>query len=325
MPEWAEKKPLPQLLGSKPRPILVRLNGAPRPALPTGWIERKLCLESDLATAIGQMRSLINTLAIDPDADRTRITVAADGKWACWAALVCADEPRVRHLILTGVTDDFPVRRLDALGRGPSLGKQQPLSMEEVLALRAPFPLTIQGKRFSADAWSRLISVFQNAYFAERHLAVYAAGLDDIDDASEDPVGLALMEKYHQFFLEVAQRALAAADGMIDVLWIGDDYGTQTGPLMRAEIWDRLFRPRLRALIGLGHSYGAQGHAAFVRLEPHTDSFVDRHGARQPRHFPQGVLFPCFGGSVRFVSHGVVGPACWKIAAAKTFPLLLLL
>ena len=39
----------------------------------------------------------------------------------------------------------------------------------------------------------------------------------------EDPVGLALMDRYYQFFLEVAQRALAAAGGMIDVLWIGDD------------------------------------------------------------------------------------------------------
>jgi uroporphyrinogen decarboxylase len=79
-----------------------------------------------------------------------------------------------------------------------------------------------------------------------------------IDIATEDPVGLALMDRYHQFFLEVAQRALAAAGGMIDVLWIGDDYGTQTGPLMGRKTWERLFRPKLQSLIDLGHRYGAK-------------------------------------------------------------------
>ena len=88
----------------------------------------------------------------------------------------------------------------------------------------------------------------------------YARGMEQvlIDIAMEDPVGLALMDRYYQFFLEVARRALAAAGGMIDVLWIGDDYGTQTGPLMHRKTWDRLFRPKLQSLIDLGHRYGAK-------------------------------------------------------------------
>ena len=61
----------------------------------------------------------------------------------------------------------------------------------------------------------------------------YARGVEQIliDIAVEDPIGLALMDRYHDFFYEVARRALVAADGTIDILWIGDDYGTQAGPL----------------------------------------------------------------------------------------------
>jgi len=88
----------------------------------------------------------------------------------------------------------------------------------------------------------------------------YARGMEQVlmDVAAEDPVGLALMERYYEFFFEVAHRALAAADGLIDVLWIGDDYGTQAGPLMRLETWRRLFKPKLQGMIDLGHRYGAK-------------------------------------------------------------------
>jgi uroporphyrinogen decarboxylase len=88
----------------------------------------------------------------------------------------------------------------------------------------------------------------------------YARGMEQllVDIATEDPVGLALMERYHAFFLEVAERALVAADGLIDVLWVGDDYGTQTGPLMRLETWRRLFKPKMQSMIDLGHRYGAK-------------------------------------------------------------------
>ncbi len=54
----------------------------------------------------------------------------------------------------------------------------------------------------------------------------YARGMEQvlIDIALDDPVGLALLDRYHDFFYEVARTALIAADGTIDVLWIGDDY-----------------------------------------------------------------------------------------------------
>jgi hypothetical protein len=54
----------------------------------------------------------------------------------------------------------------------------------------------------------------------------FARGMEQVlmDVATKDPVGLALLEKRQEILLEVAHRALKAAKGKIDILWIGDDY-----------------------------------------------------------------------------------------------------
>jgi len=66
------------------------------------------------------------------------------------------------------------------------------------------------------------------------------------------------MEKRFAFCYADSERALQACGGRVDILWIGDDYGTQNGPLMSPEKWRRLFKPRLAAMCELGHRYGAK-------------------------------------------------------------------
>ncbi|MHB9037968.1 MAG: uroporphyrinogen decarboxylase family protein [Armatimonadota bacterium] len=88
----------------------------------------------------------------------------------------------------------------------------------------------------------------------------FARGMELVlmDIGLQDPVGLALMEKRQEFFLEVAERALKAAKGLVDVLWIGDDYGTQTGQLINPNLWKQLFGPKMKAFVDIGHKYGAR-------------------------------------------------------------------
>lgn len=88
----------------------------------------------------------------------------------------------------------------------------------------------------------------------------YARGYERLlmDIALEDPVGITLMEKRFQFTYDSAEMALKAANGLIDVLWVGDDYGTQNGPLVGIDTWKKIFAPMLRAFIDLGHNYGAK-------------------------------------------------------------------
>ena len=88
----------------------------------------------------------------------------------------------------------------------------------------------------------------------------YGRGVERViyDIALEDPAGLACMEKRFQCCYEISERALQAAAGQIDILWIGDDYGTQNGLLMSPEKWRKLFLPKLTTMCQLGHKYGAK-------------------------------------------------------------------
>jgi len=78
------------------------------------------------------------------------------------------------------------------------------------------------------------------------------------DIALENPVGLACMAKRFECCYAISEAALKAGGGQIDILWIGDDYGTQNGLLMSPEKWQKLFFAKLKQMCDLGHSYGAK-------------------------------------------------------------------
>jgi uroporphyrinogen decarboxylase len=79
-----------------------------------------------------------------------------------------------------------------------------------------------------------------------------------IDIGTEDPVYLKLMEKRHEYFYHWAERGLQATGGLIDILALGEDYGTQRDLLISPKTFDKLFRPYLQQYIDLAHKYGAK-------------------------------------------------------------------
>ena len=76
--------------------------------------------------------------------------------------------------------------------------------------------------------------------------------------ALEEPVYLYIVEKRHMFFLEHIERTLQAAKGRIDIVFCGDDFGSQRGPLISMEIFDKLFAPKKKEFFDMVHSYGAR-------------------------------------------------------------------
>jgi len=88
----------------------------------------------------------------------------------------------------------------------------------------------------------------------------YGRGVEKVlfDIATEDPIGLACMDKRLQCCYDISETALKTANGAIDILWIGDDYGTQNGLLLSPATWRKLFFPRLKKMCDLGHKYGAK-------------------------------------------------------------------
>ena len=79
-----------------------------------------------------------------------------------------------------------------------------------------------------------------------------------LDIGYEDPVYLKLMDIKTDFTYDYLRSCLEAADGRIDVVWLGEDLGAQNGPLMSMDKYKRLFLGKHKRLIDLAHEFGAK-------------------------------------------------------------------
>ncbi len=79
-----------------------------------------------------------------------------------------------------------------------------------------------------------------------------------MDIATEDEVGMAIIDHRVDFFYEYCLRALQAAGGKVDILCLGEDCGTQKGRLFSPAIFARFFLPRLKRFFDLAHAHGAR-------------------------------------------------------------------
>jgi uroporphyrinogen decarboxylase len=79
-----------------------------------------------------------------------------------------------------------------------------------------------------------------------------------MDIACEDPVGLAIIDRRVDFWLEVVQRSLDAGRGKIDILALGEDLGNQNGQTISPRTFDSVFRPRIQKFFDLGRRYGCK-------------------------------------------------------------------
>jgi uroporphyrinogen decarboxylase len=66
----------------------------------------------------------------------------------------------------------------------------------------------------------------------------------------------ALLEHIVDYYVGVSTRIFDAASDVIDIFFIGNDFGGQTGPLIGEKIFRRFLLPHLKRLIDLGHDYG---------------------------------------------------------------------
>ena len=76
--------------------------------------------------------------------------------------------------------------------------------------------------------------------------------------AVEDPVLLKLMDIKFKFHLEMVERVLKAAEGLIDIVYCGEDLGTQLAPIISPRSFDRLFAPKFGEFFDMVHRYGAK-------------------------------------------------------------------
>ncbi|MGD0092124.1 MAG: uroporphyrinogen decarboxylase family protein [Planctomycetota bacterium] len=76
--------------------------------------------------------------------------------------------------------------------------------------------------------------------------AGFLRGMEQVflDLALDVAAGLLLIDRMLAIQLEVTRRTLEAAHGGIDFLWIGEDLGTQRGPLISMALFQKHIKPR---------------------------------------------------------------------------------
>ena len=65
-----------------------------------------------------------------------------------------------------------------------------------------------------------------------------------------------ILDRILDYYLEVSTRIFEEAADLIDIFFIGNDFGSNTGPLLDVGLFDEFMVPQLKRLTGLGHRYG---------------------------------------------------------------------
>jgi uroporphyrinogen decarboxylase len=76
-----------------------------------------------------------------------------------------------------------------------------------------------------------------------------------LDLMTDDPAGLCYIDRRLAIQLEVYGRSLEAAQGGVDVMWLGEDLGTQTSPMISLDLFRKHIRPRLQKLVDMAKSF----------------------------------------------------------------------
>ena len=135
-----------------------------------------------------------------------------------------------------------------------------------------------------------------------------------VDLATDNPAGLLLLDRIQAVMLEVGYRALEAAKGAVAFVVMGQDLGTQRGPIIGMNLFRRHIRPRLQKYVDLAksfnlpvmlHSCGSSSWAFEDLIEMGIDC-VDTLQPEAADMAPE-YLVARFGGRLAF--HGCISTA----------------
>ncbi|MBN1319130.1 MAG: hypothetical protein JXA42_26840 [Anaerolineales bacterium] len=95
--------------------------------------------------------------------------------------------------------------------------------------------------------------------------AMYLRGVEQIfvDMAKNPLIAAAIFEKIRSFYLAYLERILESADGNLDIVLMGDDFGAQNGPLISPRMWQTFLGDGFESYVKLTKDAG-------VRIMHHT-------------------------------------------------------
>jgi uroporphyrinogen decarboxylase len=148
-------------------------------------------------------------------------------------------------------------------GVGCGQPMSHPLSeatLAEVHAYPWPDPrwMDVSHIRGEALACDRKYAILGGEWAPFWHDAIDLLGMENlIFKMADDPQLVdALFDHIVDYYAAVNQRIFDAAAEAMDIFFIGNDFGGQTGPLLGPRQFERFILPHLRRLINLGHDYG---------------------------------------------------------------------
>jgi len=88
--------------------------------------------------------------------------------------------------------------------------------------------------------------------------AMYIRGVEQIllDLVLNPEIAEYIFRRVADFYLEYSRRTFEAAGDALDIMFLGDDFGTQNGMFMSLDMWQRFLRPGFKAFIDLAKRYG---------------------------------------------------------------------
>ena len=135
-----------------------------------------------------------------------------------------------------------------------------------------------------------------------------------IDLITDDPAGLLLIKRKTDLDLEMTARTLEASHGMINFLWMGEDLGTQTAPMISLELYRKHIRPIQKRFVDLAKSFNIPvmihtcGSSSWA-YEDFIEMGIDAVDTLQPeaKNMSPEYLKEKFGGRLAF--HGCISTA----------------
>ena len=112
--------------------------------------------------------------------------------------------------------------------------------------------------RSQASLWGRRYAILGGDWSPFWHDANELLGMENLMCKMHDAPEIvdAVMDHVVDYYFQVNERILASAADLLDVFFIGNDFGSQAGPLISPAMFRRFIVTHLKRLTGLAHDYG---------------------------------------------------------------------
>ncbi|MCX7045323.1 MAG: hypothetical protein NTX50_07570 [Candidatus Sumerlaeota bacterium] len=155
----------------------------------------------------------------------------------------------------------FGVER-EGLGYGQPIGHPlgKATTVREIHDYPWPDPNWMDVSRIREEAlqWKKQYAILGGDWSPFWHDAIDLMGMENLYEkmCMEPEMVDALLQHMVDYYVEVSRRIFDAAQGALDIFFIGNDFGSQGGPLLSPALFERFMTPHLTRLARLGHGYG---------------------------------------------------------------------